>query len=89
MTPSIGRSVHAYVDPTTNNGVDYAAATITRVWGPFTAGDGWTVNLKIFLDGNETLWRTSVYLYPDRATAEAYSAAEQPLGRAWWPERVG
>jgi hypothetical protein len=87
--PSVGRIVHVIVDPIQNNGTDVAPAVITRVWNE----QG--VNLRVLLDGESTLWRTSVPLYESRDALEAANAqmvisggARPPLFGAFWPPRV-
>jgi hypothetical protein len=83
MQPSLGRIVIAQADPAFNNGSDAAPAIITRVWGD--RGDGsWTVNVRIFLDGDETLWKTSWIVFDTEEQAREYGP-----GGLWWPPRVG
>lgn len=91
--PSVGRIVVAGGVPVTdNNGTDIAPAVITRVW------QGNHVNVRVLLDGNATLWWTSVPLFD---SVEAFSAAQsewaQQMGAAaagaqfhgvYWPTRV-
>jgi hypothetical protein len=57
--PSIGRVVTYTLndgDLHLNNGAREAAAIIVRVW------EDNVVNLKVQLDGESTLWRTSVWM---------------------------
>jgi hypothetical protein len=78
QTPSKGRVVFVAVDPSENNGDDYAPAVITRVW------DDGRVNVKIFLDDAfPAAWRTSLRLVDDRPDD---STARSRV--AWWPPRV-
>jgi len=60
MKPSIGRIVIFHCDAQQreemNNYQDHAPAIITAVWGDEC------VNLKVLLDGENTLWMTSVIL---------------------------
>lgn len=55
-TPTVGRIVHyrPIADEFKNNEADLAPAIVVRVWGPDT------VNLRIFTDGGEVIWKTSV-----------------------------
>ena len=90
--PSLGRVVIALVDPATNNGADEAPAIITRVWSDTI------VNARVLLDGDQTPWKTSISLHPDR---EAVDAARSKVAEdsgialsavrmhaAFWPPRV-
>lgn len=82
MKPTIGRIViyklseqdkeqlKALGSQNPNNGADEAPAMIVRTWGSDNC-----VNLRVIIDGNETLWRTSALL------------GDQPS--QWrWPERA-
>lgn len=92
--PSIGRIVHAVVDPAENNGADIAPAVIVRVWpspDPDAAPNAGYVNARVLLDGHDTPWITSVHLYESEETARA-AVAEHPqlAGRVlFWPPRTG
>jgi len=77
--PAIGRIVHTFVDPGTNNGSDIAPAVITRVWGDET------VNLKVLLDGHDNPWLTSVKLLPGRPPAEALTEDAATFVCFWPP----
>lgn len=73
--PSVGRIVLVLVDPAINNGADVAPGIITRVWSDTC------VNVRVLLDGEDTLWKTSIALF---ATAE-----EAAVGHScYWPPRV-
>lgn len=87
---TIGRIVHVYVDGRSNNGSDLAPAIITRTWGdgvldeqhPYIA-----VNWRLLLDHSSNdpatqEWRTSVNVFPDKASADAFLdyTAEQQYG---------
>lgn len=64
-TPSLGRIVLVTVsDPSSNNGAEVAPAVITRVWSDTL------VNVRVLLDGHDTLWLTSVALHSDRQSLE-------------------
>ena len=81
QTPTLGRVVLVLVAPVTNNGSDIAPATVVRVSGN---PDGWSVNLKVDLDGATTAkWLTSVRLFDTEETARAYDGAA-----AFWPPRA-
>lgn len=82
--PSVGRIVLATVHSNLNNGAEVAPAIITRVWGEHPDG-GWTVNLRVLCDSENTLWQTSVRLVE--------SESDIPSGSwvgawAYWPPRV-
>lgn len=87
-TPALGRIVHTFVDPARNNGADIAPAVITRVWNE----QG--VNLRVLLDGPDTLWFTSVVLCDDRDSAEQVKSkrvadnGDHYPAAAFWPPRV-
>lgn len=83
QTPSIGRVVIAQaMNLSANNGADVAPATITRVWGE-RPGGGWTINVKVQLDGPADDWRTSLVLFDTEDEAREYG-----LGGCWWPPRL-
>lgn len=71
--PAIGCMVHTRAPLGVYNGAETVPAVITRVWTQTTlAGlDVWVVNLRIFHDGPETVWRTTVYLFDDEAAARS------------------
>lgn len=93
---SIGRSVHVQVDPASNNGSDVAAAVIVRAWGTYTTNDGLgdreTVNVRVLLDQDKTLWLTSIPLFQTRPDSNALAAAMPHAGPhphvAFWPPHV-
>ena len=76
MKPSLARMVLAVVDPALNNGADVAPAVITRVWSDEL------VNVRVLLDSEAVLWKTSVSLCADEDTARAKGHA------VYWPPRV-
>ena len=76
MKPSLARFVLAPVDPAVNNGADVAPAVITRVWSDEL------VNVRVLLDSDEVLWKTSVTVCADEDTARAKGHA------VYWPPRV-
>jgi hypothetical protein len=79
MKPSVGRIVIARVEPVWNNGADLCPAIITRVWGDEM------INVKLLPDGpQDVVWRTSVPLCADEASARAH-ADERAV---FWPGRV-
>jgi hypothetical protein len=94
---TVGRIVHAIVNPADNNGSDVAPAVITRVWGePYEAdqygGNVQSVNVRILLDGHDTDWRTSILLCAQRPSDDVLAAANpyNPKGHntvAFWPPR--
>ena len=61
------------------NGANEAPAIITRVWSDTY------VNVRVVLDGNDTLWKTSVDLLPE---GEEPSLNNLLNGYCTWPERV-
>lgn len=66
-----------------NNGIDTAPAIITRVWSDTC------VNVKIFTDGHEDLWRTSIPLFEgaghyETAREEAFAAGASTFLGAYW-----
>lgn len=73
--PSLGRIVLAPVDPAINNGSDVAPALITRVWS------GELVNVRVLLDSDAVLWKTSVSLCADEDAARGMHAV-------YWPPRL-
>ena len=75
MKPSLGRIVLAPVDPAQNNGADVAPAVITRVWSDEI------VNVRVLLDSDAVLWKTSVALCADEEAAKGLHAV-------YWPPRV-
>lgn len=76
MKPSVGRIVHAIVDPAMNNGSDVAPAIVTRVWSDTL------VNVKVILDSaGADLCQTSVALFEERPANEVKRAV-------FWPPRV-
>lgn len=80
MTPTLGRIVHALVDPTTNNHSDVAPAQITAVHGEHPDG-GHLVNVRVMLDAFTTpAWLTSIRLVDDETAARAI---EDPA--CFWP----
>lgn len=80
-TPSLGRIVLVGAEPMLNNGSDVAPAVITRVWNDTC------VNVRVLLDGHtQPEWRTSVYLFADKDTADAHPAV--PVMKAYWPPRA-
>ncbi|MGJ6969967.1 hypothetical protein ACSDR0_49715 [Streptosporangium sp. G11] len=78
----LGRFVHALGRLGVHNGGDVVPAIITRVWDQTTiAGhDVWVVNLLMLHDGPQVVWRPSVYVFADEATARRV-----PGWNAWWP----
>lgn len=75
MTPSVGRIVHVAVDPAENNGQDYAAAVVTRVFSDSM------VNVCVLLDSpTGPIQKTSVSLHAERP--------EDTRHAAWWPPRA-
>jgi hypothetical protein len=79
QSPSIGRVVHAWVDPASNNGHHIAAAVVTRVWGDDV------VNLSVFVDADTgPVRQTSA-----RFVEELPGPDDVPNGYVWtWPPRV-
>lgn len=77
QTPSIGRIVITNVHATGNNGATIAPAIITRVYESAT---GWLVNLRVFLDGEQIFWKTSVKLGDAPVPSDLYAC--------WYPPRV-
>ncbi len=76
QTPTVGRVVHVAVSPDINNGQDYAAATITRVWEGTDL-----INVSAILDSpSGPVQMTSVKLHEDRPENAHYAA--------WWPPRT-
>ena len=76
MAPTIGRIVNYRLLPDergNGNMADMAPAIITAVWAESGGGSG--VNLRVFLDGEAVLWRTSV------------REGQEP-GEWLWPVRV-
>ncbi|MEV4474679.1 hypothetical protein [Nonomuraea sp. NPDC049504] len=65
-----------------HNGAETVSAVVTRVWSSMQLGAHlvWLVNLHVFHDGPETVWRPHVYLFPDEQAARAV-----PGFNAWWP----
>jgi len=90
--PSLGRIVIALVDPAINNGTDEAPAVITHVFSDTI------VNVRVLLDGDQTPWKTSISLHPDRAAVDAARSkvaedsgtplADVRMHAAFWPPRV-
>lgn len=84
MKPSVGRIVLVKLDEQTSaamsgnhskewGALDVAPAIIVRVWTDTC------VNLKVFSDGFNDVWITSV----------SFDESENPLPRTWhWPPRV-
>lgn len=84
--PSVGRIVLVpttalQLGPGGNNSADVAPAIITRVWN-----DG-LVNVRVLLDGNDTLWKTSIPLHGGPDEYEAARDAGSTYG-CYWPTRV-
>lgn len=83
-SPSVGRIVLTTVDPRQNNGSSEAPAVITRVWNDEM------VNLKVFLDSGDTLWKTSVK-FQDKAPEDDDESLPKSLDGipsvAYWPPR--
>lgn len=84
------RMVLVTVDPHANNGSDVAVAVIVRVFSDIC------VNLRVFRDGPDVAWLTSIPLYPSREAME--QARERRIldgfmteGTVWhaayWPPR--
>jgi hypothetical protein len=76
---TIGRIVHVYVDPRSNNGADTCPAILTRVWGSgeMTHSPVCSVNMRLLLDhpSNDPAtneWRTSAQVFASREHAEQY-----------------
>lgn len=96
--PSIGRIVHAFVDPRFNNGADVAPALISRVWEERNDGRPQLVNARVLTDGPDVTWVTSIPLYESREAAEADFEGKLPDQQdtgvpqvpfaAFWPPRV-
>ena len=95
---TVGHIVHVLVDPHENNGSDVAPALVVRAWGePYNPehdelGERQTVNLRVLLDQTDTLWLTSVPLFPARPSDVDLAAANEhnPKGYrtvAFWPPR--
>lgn len=84
QVPTIGRVILVRMDQKENNGADVAPAIITRVWSE-CADSSWTINAKILADHEMNIWRTSLSLFSDQATADR----ERPNGVhvGWWPPR--
>lgn len=89
--PSLCRFVLVTVDPHSNNGSDVAPAVITRVWSDTL------VNVRVFRDGTDVAWITSVTLHETREeldeARDAREAAAPHLAgtvyhAAYWPPRV-
>jgi len=76
VKPSLGRVVLARVNPAENNGSDVAPAIITRVWSDVL------VNVRVLLDGEGILWRTSVALCADEESARRPAAGGHAV---YWP----
>lgn len=83
---TIGRIVHVYVDPRSNNGADTCPAILTRVWGTGSLVDDnglvavASVNMRLLLDhpSNDLAtqeWRTSAQVFASRGHADAFLEA--------------
>lgn len=81
-TPSLTRMVIAQADPAFNNGADVCPAVITRVFGERPSG-GWTVNVRLLMDGPTVDWKTSLVLFDTEEQAREYGK-----GGCWWPPRI-
>lgn len=81
MKPSVGRIVVyacSVYDDAGNNGAKVAPAVVTRVWSDSC------VNLRVFMDGPEVAWRTSVALFESQESFESAGVASG----CYWPPRV-
>lgn len=72
---ALGRIVHVFVDPRSNNGSDVCPAIITRVWQDGETNPFGSVNWRLILDhaSNDAAtqeWRTSTMVFDDREDAE-------------------
>lgn len=77
--PRLGQTV--LVDTGTEvNGTRIHPAIVTRVWGPFC------VNVRVLLDGQETLWRTSLM---HKSQVPPPSSYQQPRPVYWFHEHDG
>lgn len=75
QTPTVGRVVHVKVNPSENNGQDYAAAIVTRVW------EQGMINVSVLLDSpTGPVQKTSVRLHDERPEDDKHAA--------WWPPRA-
>lgn len=99
--PTAGQIVHVFADPAQNNGADISPAIITRAWD-HTPGLVPSINVRVFADGPDARWVTSIPLYETREAAQEYAdkrkaeweaASSQPypctLIAAFWPPHVG
>jgi hypothetical protein len=74
-SPTVGRIVLVPMDPVTNNGAKVAPAVIVHVWSDTT------VNVRVFADGADMPWLTSVTYKDDITDATPRTA--------WtWPPRA-
>jgi len=85
------RMVLVTVDPHSNNGADHAPAVIVRAWSDEM------VNVRVFQDGPNVPWMTSVPLFADREALEAERSKRIadgmiPGGMVWhaayWPPQT-
>ncbi|MDQ0933812.1 hypothetical protein [Streptomyces turgidiscabies] len=74
--PAVGDVVLVPADPAENNGAAEAPAVVTRVWSATT------VNVRVLLDSEAVIWRTSVLYRENLDALEGVPAV-------WtWPVRV-
>lgn len=90
MSATIGRIIHlklrAGMEEFNNGSLD-ACGIIVRTWGwtgPAAPGAEY-INVKVFTDGVEDLWLTSINLFRTRRGAEEFQEGHPGLSVAYWP----
>ena len=85
--PTLGRTVTVY--GLSSNGALEHPAVITRVWSDRdTAGGPVAVNLTIFPDFADPVYRSSVMLYETDQEARASCHGIQGAIAAYWPQQA-
>lgn len=64
--PAVGDSVFVKVDPRSNGGADEAAAIVTRVHDVDSEDGVPLVNVRVFLDGPDVEWRSTLHFFDSR-----------------------
>ena len=90
MKPSIGRIVIA--KNVLSNGADEHPAIINRVWSDGDPAQGTVVaiNVTVFPDCGAPLNQTSVFIFENRAAADAFLVTQGDLKPVvcFWPDRA-
>lgn len=73
------------LDAASNNGSTEAPAIVVRVWGYDPASHKTTANVRVFLDGSDVRWLTSVYVFDTKTDRAAYHTDHPPVGPSPMP----